>query len=77
MGGDYGTVAARTLLNLNVGWRSIFGSNVDLSAFGTNVTNKQYYTYIPGLGSAGVHAEWAQLGEPRMFGVRAAYHFGG
>jgi iron complex outermembrane receptor protein len=77
VGGDYGKIASRTLLNLNLGWKSIFGSNVDLTAFGTNVTNKQYYSYFPGLGSAGVHAEWGLLGEPRMFGVRAAYHFGG
>ena len=53
------------------------GSRVDLSFFGTNLTNLHYYAYIPGLGTPAVGFETAVLGEPRMFGVRARYRFGG
>jgi iron complex outermembrane receptor protein len=70
-------VAGRSLLNLDLGWSSIFGSPVDVTAFATNVTNKKYYQYIPGLGSPQAAVEFATVGEPRMFGVRLRYRFGG
>jgi iron complex outermembrane receptor protein len=76
-GGDYGTLAARNLLDANASWNSIMGSTIDLSFFGTNLTNLHYYAYIPGLGSSALGFETAVLGEPRMFGVRARYRFGG
>jgi iron complex outermembrane receptor protein len=76
LGGNYGNVDSRTLLNLDLGWTSIFGSGVDVTAFGTNVTNKQYYLLTPGLGSAGSRLETATVGEPRMYGVRLRYKFG-
>jgi iron complex outermembrane receptor protein len=66
------TLPALNLLNLNLGWRSMFGSHVDTSLFATNVTNKQYYTFVPGLyDSTGF--ETASLGQPRMYGVRLRY----
>jgi iron complex outermembrane receptor protein len=64
------------LLNLNLAWTSIFGSHVDVSAFVTNVTQDHYYKFIPGIGSAGAGAEFAVLGEPRMYGARLRYRFG-
>ena len=76
MGGDFGSVPGTDLLNLNLGWASIAGSPVDVSFFATNVTNKQYYQFIPGLGSFGAGVETAVLGEPRMYGARIKYHFG-
>jgi iron complex outermembrane receptor protein len=84
MGGNFGTLPSRSLLNLDAGWTSIFGSGVDLSAFGTNVTNKKYYQYIPGLGvsvlsggnEVNLGMELANVGEPRMYGVRLRYRFG-
>jgi iron complex outermembrane receptor protein len=55
--------------------RRLAGSSVDLTEFGTNVTNKQYFAFIPGLaGNSGV--ELATLGEPRMYGARVRYRFG-
>jgi iron complex outermembrane recepter protein len=76
MGGNYGTLPSYALLNLDLGWTSIFGSGVDLTAFGTNVTNKEYYSYVPGLGSIQGGAEFAQVAAPRMYGVRLRYRFG-
>ena len=76
-GGNFSFLAARNLLDANASWNSIMGSRVDLSFFGTNLTNLHYYAYIPGLGSSAVGFETAVLGEPRMFGVRVRYHFGG
>jgi iron complex outermembrane receptor protein len=64
------------LLNLNMGWNSIMSSPVDVNFFVTNVTDKQYYTFIPGLGSAALGVETASLGLPRMFGARVKWHFG-
>ncbi len=48
-GKDLGTIDARDLLNLNVSWEGIAGSSVDLSAFATNVTDEEYFQYVPGL----------------------------
>ena len=75
LGADYGSIAGHSLLNLELAWNSIFGSSVDVTAFGTNVTNKQYYQFIPGLAeNAGI--EFATLGQPRMYGARVRYRFG-
>jgi iron complex outermembrane recepter protein len=67
---------ATDLLNLNLGWNSIAQSPVDVNFFVTNVTDKQYYTFIPGLGSAALGLETAMLGQPRMYGARVKWHFG-
>jgi iron complex outermembrane receptor protein len=76
MGANYGSVAGHGLVNVDLAWNNIFGSSVDLTAFGTNVTNKQYFAFIPGLaGNSGI--EFATLGAPRMYGARVRYRFGG
>jgi iron complex outermembrane receptor protein len=76
MGANYGSIPSHGLVNVDLAWNNIFGSGVDLTAFGTNVTNKQYFTFIPGLaGNSGT--EFAALGEPRMYGARIRYRFGG
>jgi iron complex outermembrane receptor protein len=76
-GGNYSFLKATNLLDANASWNSIMGSTIDLSFFGTNLTNLHYFSYIPGLGTSAVGFETAVLGEPRMFGVRARYRFGG
>jgi iron complex outermembrane recepter protein len=73
-GGNLGLIPSTNLLNLNLNWDSIFGSPIDLSVFGTNVTQKNYYNYVPGLASSG--SEYAVLGVPRMYGARLRYRFG-
>ena len=48
---------------------------MDLQLFATNITNEKYYTFIAGIGfSTGF--ETAQLGQPRMYGMRLRYRFG-
>lgn len=69
-------IPATNLLNLNFNWNSIAGKPVDLSIFATNVTQKKYYTASTNaLSSTG--AEFILLGEPRIYGMRLKYHFGG
>jgi iron complex outermembrane receptor protein len=70
---DLGNLPARGLLNLNFDWKSVAGRPFDLSAFVTNVTGKQYYTFMGGLLGYGI--ETASVGEPRMYGVRVKAHF--
>jgi iron complex outermembrane receptor protein len=72
-GADFGTLAPRDLLNLNLSWNGVGGLPVDLAVFATNVTDAKYYAFVPGLDSSG--AEFAVLGEPRMFGGRVRYRF--
>jgi iron complex outermembrane receptor protein len=67
-----GTLPSLNLLSLDLNWRSIFATHVDLALFATNVANKQYYTFVPGLyGTAGF--ETASIGLPRMYGARLRY----
>jgi iron complex outermembrane recepter protein len=64
------------LLNLNLDWRRVIGSNIDASIYITNVTNKIYTVgsiqLMPQLGLVGLG-----YGEPRMYGLRLKYSFGG
>jgi iron complex outermembrane recepter protein len=77
LGGNFGVIPSYNLLNLDGGWNSIFGSTVDVTAFATNVTNRKYYNFIPGLGSLQSQLEFATVAEPRMYGARIRYRFGG
>jgi iron complex outermembrane receptor protein len=69
----YSYLAPRNLLDLNLNWNHVKGSNFDVSVFANNVTQKHYYTYIL---DTGLDFLSAQLGTPRMFGVRLRYSFG-
>ena len=69
-------IQATNLLNLDLAWKTILGSPLDVSFFATNVTQQKYYTFIPGLGSAQLGLETAALGVPRMYGVSIRYNFG-
>ena len=77
--GTYGlfdTVPSRNLLNLNLNWKEVGGSNFDIALFATNVLDKHYYTFFgPLLGSTGLAT--GAVGEPMMFGMRVRAHFGG
>jgi iron complex outermembrane receptor protein len=69
-------VQATNLLNLNLDWLSVGGHPVDLSVFATNVTNQQYLAFTPGLAApGGAGLETAVLGQPRMVGGSAKFHF--
>jgi iron complex outermembrane receptor protein len=69
-------IPSTDLLNINLNWNSVVGSPFDIALFATNVADKHYYGFIPGLGSPGNGIETATLGEPRMMGARLKYHFG-
>ncbi len=81
--GDYsetngmGVTKSFGLLNLSANWTKVYGKPFDLQFYASNVTNKEYLTqaspsWMPGLGYT-----TQVFGEPRMYGVRLKYHFGG
>jgi iron complex outermembrane receptor protein len=74
-GENLGELPSIDLVNANINWEGVAGLPVDLSLFGTNLTDGHYYGYVPGLGSIGL--ETAVLGQPRMYGLRLRYRFGG
>jgi iron complex outermembrane receptor protein len=62
------------LLGAHLDWRHVYGSNVTLSAYGTNLTDRFYFT--GGLAQGGAFGlNGATLGVPRMFGAQATYKF--
>ncbi|MDR2856881.1 MAG: TonB-dependent receptor [Novosphingobium sp.] len=71
----FGTVPAFDLLNLNLTWNAVGGLPVDLSAFVTNLTNKEYYTFVGG-GWQSTGIEYGAIGMPRMYGMRLKFRFG-
>jgi iron complex outermembrane receptor protein len=68
-------LAAYGLLNVSLDWKNALGQNLDVSLFGTNLTNKVY-----AISNSGVYNQvgsQAQIfGEPRMYGMRLRYNFG-
>lgn len=72
---NYGLLPATDLLNLNLNWKRVAGSPIDLALFATNVTNEKYRVATAG-GLPSTGAEFIVLGEPRMYGVRVRYNFG-
>ncbi|WP_380879298.1 TonB-dependent receptor [Sphingomonas sp. DBB INV C78] len=63
-------------LNLSLDWRNVAGSRLDIGLYGTNLTNNLYRvsnsnTYSSQFYNATLY------GEPRMYGLRLRYAFGG
>lgn len=66
---------ATDLLNLNLNWKRVAGSQFDLALFATNVTNEKYHVSAAnGLSTLG--GEFLILGQPRMYGARLRFNFG-
>ncbi len=63
------------LLSVSLDWKSIMGTGLDASIFGTNMTNKQYVISNSGVFNS-VGAQGVIYGEPRMYGLRLKYNFG-
>jgi iron complex outermembrane receptor protein len=62
------------LVNMNYEWNGIYGSQFDVSAFMTNVLDRNYLVGIlPTEKTIGVLG--AIYGEPRMFGFKVKYHW--
>ncbi len=70
----YSVLPDRELWNANFNWERVLGSHFDFSLFGTNLTDEEYITYLTGNWNNGL--EVAQVGLPRMFGMRVRYNFG-
>ena len=67
-------IAGYGLLNASVSWKNVAGSGVDLTAFGTNLTNTLYRTSNSNvLGSLLVRT--SIYGEPSMYGVKVRFSF--
>lgn len=62
------------LLSLRADWQHVAGSSLDLSVFGTNISNKVYRVGNEDLFST-IGTAVTVYGEPRMFGVSARYQF--
>lgn len=66
---------ATALLNMHFNWNQVMGGPYDLSFFVTNITNSDKPVAVPGsYETGGFEANF--MGPPRMWGVRARYHFG-
>lgn len=66
------------ILNVSLDWRNVARSGVDVGLFATNLTNNLYRISNTDVYQAGGLLYWSTLyGEPRMYGVRLRYRFGG
>ena len=74
---EYGILPSSTLVNLNVNWEGIGGLPVDASFFVTNLTNAKTLLHANVQTSATGGFLSNIIGEPRMFGIRLKYSFGG
>lgn len=71
-------LAAFGLLNASLDWKGIGGSNLDAGLFVNNALNKLYRISNTDVYQTGSLLSWATIyGEPRMYGLRLRYHFGG
>lgn len=62
------------LLDINLAWESVAGSNFDLTLFGTNVNDKTYLASAGGVWDVLGYVP-AIYGEPRMYGLKLTYRF--
>jgi Outer membrane receptor proteins, mostly Fe transport len=66
------------LLNVSLDWKNVYGSGFDIGLFGTNLVNKTYRISHSDVYQPGALLYQASLyGEPRMYGLRLKYTFGG
>jgi iron complex outermembrane receptor protein len=72
---QYSYLPSLSLVDANANWTNVASLPIDLAFFVTNLTKKKYYTNTPGLGNPGLGQEAAIVGEPRMYGFTAKYHF--
>jgi len=72
------TLAPFGLLNASLDLRKVAGSGFDLGVFVTNATNKLYrISNSNGFQNGGLLVNETLFGEPRMYGLRLRYNFGG
>ncbi len=74
--GTYGLLPARRLVNANISWNNIAGSNFNLLLFGTNLTDQEYPVNVTGFyDTPSLGMDFRVTGEPRMVGARVKYDF--
>ena len=73
---DSGIIPSRTLVNLNVNWKGVAGSPIDVSVFATNLTKERGYVSSGASSLGTIGGEFITLGQPRFYGVRVRYNFG-
>jgi iron complex outermembrane receptor protein len=73
---DSSLLASRQLLDVNLTWKGVGGSPIDVGLFANNVTNKKYFNMVLDLPAGAGGLRSGQLGLPRMYGVRMRYRFG-
>jgi iron complex outermembrane receptor protein len=71
----FGVMPASNLVNLNLDWKSVAGSTVDISAFVTNLTKEEFPVNAAGNWASNGYESWI-TNVPRMYGVRLKYRFG-
>jgi iron complex outermembrane receptor protein len=69
-------VEGYSLVNLRADWTGIFGSKVDLGAYVRNALDEEYTLEVLNLYAA-LGFDGRTIGEPRTYGVRVTYNFGG
>jgi iron complex outermembrane receptor protein len=74
IGSPFGKLPTVNLLNFNLNWIAIYGSQFDASLFVTNALDRHYIDFVPGVYDA-EGFESRLLGEPRMIGARVRYSF--
>jgi iron complex outermembrane receptor protein len=74
-GSPYALLPDYDVLNLNMNWIGIMGSNFDASLFMTNALDEEYTTYVAGLYHS-MGFETRMVGTPKMWGARLRYNFG-
>lgn len=72
---NYGILPSSKVLNLNVNWEKVGGLPIDAAFFVTNVTNQHVFLHANVQVGSGFLSNI--IGEPRMFGFRLKYSFGG
>src|SRR5262249_15797870 len=68
------TLPEEKLLNLNLNWGWIAGLPLDAAIFATNVTEEEFHVFTTG---ASFGFDSLIVNEPRMYGARLKYRFGG
>jgi iron complex outermembrane recepter protein len=74
-GSDFGILPGSKLANLNINWENVAGMPFDAALFVTNVTNKVTFQHVNVQAASGYLTHI--LGEPRMWGARLKFKFGG
>ena len=73
-----GYLDAFGLLNMSLDWNDVARSGIDVGLFVTNATNKLYRISESNVFQQGGLLYRSSLyGEPRMYGLRLKYRFGG